>query len=1135
VSPASSAVQLKVVGYDPITQAAVTGSSLPYGSIVAGAVTLSGVSGQIVPSGTVSYFRGSNKLADVLSSADGQASYSATGYGLGSYTWTASYAGNNNYSVSTSSAIAFTVAQASTVTKLLANTSYVVGSGSATVTAIVGADSLLLNPSGTIVFSVNGKSIGSVAVTAYTDPATGASYAKGSTNVAASSFAAGSNSLTASYSGDGNYGASSSSVLSIGYSATAPVNAITFTASPVSATSRQPVTLSAAVATGGIPATAGTVEFFDGATSLGTAQVAGSVPAKGYTTGTAVLKIILAPGEHSLTAKYRGILAAPTAVTATAVSVTVAGSLPASIALAAQPGAKNSANYDLTATVTGFGFQVPTATVDFTETSVVQDFGGASLDSANAAHTFLAPAYLTSGDSSGAGPAASVVADLNGDGIPDIATPNASFTEGTVSVLIGNGDGTFQKPVTYPTGIFAESVAVGDFNNDGILDLAVTCQYNSSFSSGLVSILLGNGDGTFQPQIPLNLPGFPVGTSVGDFNRDGILDVASVQFSPLTLVVAFGNGDGTFQSPASYDITASNFSPYAMAAGDFNGDGALDIAEANSSDGTVGVFLNNGDGTFAAKGYVSVTDPQWITVADTNGDGKQDMLVSDYSDETVVSLLGNGDGTFTKAASYTMAGFPASLAVADLDGDGKTDLVAGFFYPQIGVGVLHGNGDGTFGKETDYATGQGHGYAVTLGDLNGDGTPDLISADINVNDSASQNLAILLNVTQSQATVSNASVAGPDTTQQELQSVYSGDNSYVAASSPGIYVKGSGTMASPVILWSPASPWGSGVALGTSVLNATVNGNIAGVFSYTAQPSSGTATAVTGASTLTAGSYTIAATFMPVDSSSYSTVSATRTVVIEATDFTVQTGTSSLSISAGGSGSLTLTVPALYGFTGTVAISGGSSLPGGFTVTASPSSVAAGGSTTVTIQTSGLSSSAANHQPTVPWGGFLTGGVALSCLICIPLVRKRKSAAWLMVVGIVSLFSVLNGCGGGSSITAPTVTLATSSNKSASGSGVTLTAAVASRHSHPGGSITFYNGSTALGSPVSVVNGSASLSVSSLPVGLDSLTAVYSGDVHNSGATSKAISELVTGQTSIQIAGAAGSLVHLTTVQVTLQ
>ncbi len=925
VNPAASAVKLAVTGSNPVTGAAVTDSVLPYGSVATASVALTGVTGQAVPNGTVTYLSGGTTLSTATAASDGSSSYRSGGLSLGTYTWTASYAGNNNYLASTSGPAVFSVGQAATTLKLLASTSYVVGTGTVTITAVVDTNSLLSSPTGSAALSVNGTAAGTSTVAAYTDPSTGASAGKATFTIDSSILTAGSNSLTASYGGDTNYTASTTTVAtSIGYSATAPANAVALAVQPTTATTGQPVSLTASVTTGGIAATAGTVEFFDGTASLGTAQVAGSAAAAGHNPGDATMKLLLAPGTHNFKAVYKGILAAPTMATSSTATATVTGMLPSAVSISAAANATNTANYDLTASVLSYGSQAPTGTVEFSELSVVSDLGNADISAGNAEQTLLAPAYYSVGDPIGGSPAQSIVVDFNGDGIPDLATANGSFSGGYVSVMLGKGDGTFATAATYPVGVFATVLSAGDFNNDGVLDLAVVNQYaDTSALGGSVTILLGNGNGAFQPGITTKIDGYSESLAVADFNRDGVLDIATLEYYPMTMTVAFGNGDGTFQAPTTTTLNVRFASPYQIISADLNGDGAPDLLECNASDGTTSVFMNSGNGTMALAGNVSAPTPEAIAVADMNSDGKPDLLISDYGQKTVSVALGNGDGTFQTPVAYSLDGYAPSVAVADMDADGKLDVAVGYFYPAIGIGVLKGNGDGTLNAVTDYATGQGHGFGVTLADLNSDGTPDLISADINSGDSALKALAILLNVTKATGTVSNVAVAGPVAQQEQLQGVYSGDAHYNASSSAGIYVSGSGAQAKPQIIWTPASPWGAGVALGTSVLNAAIDGNIAGVFTYTAQLQGADATAVAAASTLTAGTYTVTATFVPVDTTNYTTVSAIRTVIVQSTDFAITSNTTALTITAGSSGSTTVSLPSLYGFTGTVTLSGG--------------------------------------------------------------------------------------------------------------------------------------------------------------------------------------------------------------------
>jgi sugar lactone lactonase YvrE len=275
---------------------------------------------------------------------------------------------------------------------------------------------------------------------------------------------------------------------------------------------------------------------------------------------------------------------------------------------------------------------------------------------------------VVSSATTGGTPMAIVAADFNGDGKTDLAVANSG---GTVTVLLGHGDGTFTgSVVNLASGSFLVAAAVGDFNGDGIPDLAVA---NDGGNSSTITILLGNGDGTFtQAANPVTAAG-PECMVVGDFNGDGKADLAIANGNleyPGTLTILLGNGDGTFKpgaSPAAGGVSGS------IAVADFNHDGKIDLAVINADNFQVAILLGNGDGTFQTPAFLATgTLPYALAVGDFNGDGITDLAIANgYSAASI--LLGKGDGTFTSETGPTNGS--VSLAAADFNGDGLTDLV----------------------------------------------------------------------------------------------------------------------------------------------------------------------------------------------------------------------------------------------------------------------------------------------------------------------------------------------------------------------------------------------------------------------------------------------------------------------------
>lgn len=312
------------------------------------------------------------------------------------------------------------------------------------------------------------------------------------------------------------------------------------------------------------------------------------------------------------------------------------------------------------------------------------------------------------------------VADLNGDGNNDVIGTSDS---GEVSVMLGNGNGTFKAAVSYNAGYGAGhyEFVLSDLNGDGKIDYA-----GHNFNTGFATVMFGTGTGTFGAGTSYAISSGGTNTTglrAGDFNGDGRIDLAAVDTGTDKLNIMINAGSGTFAAPVSYSLPGGSADELVI--GYINSDNILDIGiETNT--GSVQVMIGTGTGTFTAGGtFALATAGRAVILEDVNGDGYGDLIGNDGA-TSVGILLSNGDGTFKAEKSYTtpnQAFGITSVAVGDFNSDGKGDIViAGLGGSNIGV--LLSNGDGTFKAPTNYTASAG-GQTIAVGDFNNDLVSDV--------------------------------------------------------------------------------------------------------------------------------------------------------------------------------------------------------------------------------------------------------------------------------------------------------------------------------------------------------------------------------------------------------------------------
>ncbi|WP_263351093.1 FG-GAP-like repeat-containing protein [Acidicapsa acidisoli] len=773
------------------------------------------------------------------------------------------------------------------------------------------------------------------------------------------------------------------------------------------------VTLTATVVAGSTAVTPGQVEFCDATAKyctdihlLGVAQLTSA--------GTATLKFMPGVGSHSYKAVFLGTTGnAPSSSNASALTVAGTGSYPTMTSIA-QSG--SAGNYTLTATVSGNEGILPTGTVSFLDAANANYVLGTeslTLDSSVPSLSFTSPEFFRTDES----PASIAVGDFNNDGLLDMAVANE--TGNTVTILLGAGNGTFAQAPNSPVTVGSDPafVVMGDFNGDGIEDLAVT-----EVGDGTVTILLGHGDGTFQQATgsPVATGNDPLSAAVGDFNGDGNLDLTVANHEDGTATILLGNGNGTFRQAVNSPVNVG-ISPKSVIIADFNGDGIPDLAVANDYPAnTVAILLGNGNGTFTESPDSPIPvgqSPESIAVGDFNGDGFADLATVNDVDATVTILLGSGNGPFTQAASSPVkVGYgPESIVVGDFNGDGIPDLATANSDDSTST-ILLGNGNGTFVREPDSPEIGGNASAVAVGDFNGDGLADLAGVLGHFYYAVTVFLAQVTEVAT--ATTSNIAVVGSGT--HQVQVSYPGDTNYAASVSGTTGLTAEPVATTPSLTTNPSSTGlGQQVVLTATLTPGTAqNHSVSGAVMFlngTTSVGSGTLSggvATLNLTSLPAGTDSLTATYAGDTNFTGSTSPAvTETVIVP--DYSITANPTSLTIPQGGSGTVAFTISPVGGFSQsmTLACSG---LPANSICTFSPATVTPTGSPvtfTLTIATNVNSQAATLAQP--PKTGWLAlalpiGPAGFAGFLGLLGVRSRnrKDGKWMFTNMLLVLGAV---------------------------------------------------------------------------------------------------------------------------------
>ena len=938
------------------------------------------------------------------------------------------------------------------------------------------------------------------------------------------------------------------------------------------------VTLTATVVTtvGGAMVTPGIVLFCDANATfcedsaiLGGAQLGAA--------GTASVKVTLGAGTYNVFARFAGTLGAGASDSAPTLLTISPNATYASTTTIAPPSG-TSPNFTLTGTVASFGKIGFTGNISFLDTSN----GNASLASAAPDPATLALLLTPKPNLADIlTPNAVVVADFNGDGIPDVVIAN--FDGGNVSVFLGVGDGTFAAAVDYTVGLAPNAIVAGDVDNNGFVDLVV-----SNSEDGSITVLINQGDGTFVAKPPIFI-GAVQGMVLGDFNGDGNLDIAATIFgTPGNVVVLLGDGAGGFAQncPDGCVSFPVGNNPGALVAADINKDGNLDVVVTNHDSNTISILPGNGDGTFQPQSVLSTgTAPTGIAAGDFNNDGAVDIAVTNNGDNTVTIFLNNGTGTLAALPTTAPTGaLPSGIVAGDFNGDGKLDLAV-TNVNEFTVYVLLGDGTGAFPTHVSGNVGNTP-VAIAAGDFNGDGLPDLVA----VNSGGAQGASIFV-IARSESATANVT---PTPGTHNVLASYAADTARIPSQSTTVPLVVL-TTTTTTLTANPAnsSVFGQSVTFTATVAPPPGSGPAFGAVNFVNNPVGGpvtlntanvdaTGTATFTTSTLAVASYSLTAAYSGNADSAASTSALTPYTVAKANTSTSVTSSLNPSVS-GQAVTFTATVSALAPGAGTPTglvtflVNGSSvgtgALSAGVATLITPNVPV--GSQTITTTYSGsnsfngsagsltgnpqvvnpanttlsLTSSvnpsvfgqritfSANVSVVAPGGGgpssgtvtffdngtmigsgALGDGPAIFSISTLAVGNHPVTATFGGNASFNGSTGTLTGTPQVVNKANTTTVLTTSASPSTFGQSATLTATISPQFGgSPSGTVTFKSGTTVIGSPVAVSGGTAVLITTALPGGTQNLTAVYSGDTNFTTSTSAPISFTVNPATSTTV------------------